>query len=482
MARRRRPEKREILPDPKFGDEVLSKFMNRVMLDGKKSVAEGIVYGAMETVETRAKKDPLGVFHDALNNVKPGIEVRSPPRRRCDLSGAGRSAPRARPGAGDPLADHRRACAQREHDVGAPVGRTARRGATTAATRSRSAKTRTAWPKPTAPSPLPLVNVMPVPLRRTGVGNVSTYIAGEPDPSGLPTSLRKLTSWPAAIRSNVSQHRHHGAYRRRQDDDDRAHPLLHRQVLQDRRSARRHRDDGLDGAGAGARDHDHVGGDDLLLAAEEGKGTSTASTSSTRPATSTSPSRSSVRCACSTARSRASTALPASSRSPRRCGARPTSTACRGCASSTSSTAPAPNFDICVAVDHRSPRRAAGGAVPADRHRGRASRAWSIWSRTARSSGSRRALGAKFEYQDIPDDLADEAADCRSELIEMAVEQDDDVMEAYLEGNEPDVGDAQEADPQGHAQLLVRAGGVRLGVQEQGRVSRLLDAVVDYLP
>ena len=77
MARRRRPEKREILPDPKFGDEVLSKFMNSVMYDGKKSVAELIVYGAMETVESRAKRDPLGVFHDALNNIKPGIEVRS---------------------------------------------------------------------------------------------------------------------------------------------------------------------------------------------------------------------------------------------------------------------------------------------------------------------------------------------------------------------------------------------------------------------
>ena len=77
MARRRRPERREILPDPRFGDVVLSKFMNSVMLDGKKSVAEGIVYSAMETVESRAKKDPLGVFHDALNNIKPGIEVRS---------------------------------------------------------------------------------------------------------------------------------------------------------------------------------------------------------------------------------------------------------------------------------------------------------------------------------------------------------------------------------------------------------------------
>ena len=77
MSRRRRPEKREILPDPKFGDVVLSKFMNNIMLDGKKSVAEGIVYGALESIESRAKKDPLGVFHDALNNVKPGIEVRS---------------------------------------------------------------------------------------------------------------------------------------------------------------------------------------------------------------------------------------------------------------------------------------------------------------------------------------------------------------------------------------------------------------------
>jgi small subunit ribosomal protein S7 len=77
MSRRRRPEKREILPDPKFGDITLSKFMNSVMLDGKKSVAEGIVYGALDTVETRAKKDPLAVFHDALSNVRPTIEVRS---------------------------------------------------------------------------------------------------------------------------------------------------------------------------------------------------------------------------------------------------------------------------------------------------------------------------------------------------------------------------------------------------------------------
>ena len=77
MSRRRRPEKREILPDPKFGDIVLSKFMNSVMLDGKKAVAEGIIYSALDVIEARAKRDPILVFHDALANVKPGIEVRS---------------------------------------------------------------------------------------------------------------------------------------------------------------------------------------------------------------------------------------------------------------------------------------------------------------------------------------------------------------------------------------------------------------------
>ncbi len=77
MARRRRPEKRVVLPDPRFGDVTLTKFMNSVMYEGKKSVAESIVYGAMDAIEARAKRDPLGMFHDALANVRPGIEVRS---------------------------------------------------------------------------------------------------------------------------------------------------------------------------------------------------------------------------------------------------------------------------------------------------------------------------------------------------------------------------------------------------------------------
>jgi len=77
MSRRRRPEKREILPDPKYGDEILSKFMNNLMYDGKKSTAESIVYGALTTVETRAKANPIQVFHDALQNIAPAVEVRS---------------------------------------------------------------------------------------------------------------------------------------------------------------------------------------------------------------------------------------------------------------------------------------------------------------------------------------------------------------------------------------------------------------------
>ncbi|MCH8684374.1 30S ribosomal protein S7 [Pedomonas mirosovicensis] len=77
MARRRRPEKREVLPDPKFGDVVLTKFMNSVMEQGKKSVAERILYGALDSIEARLKREPMEVFHTALDNVRPGIEVRS---------------------------------------------------------------------------------------------------------------------------------------------------------------------------------------------------------------------------------------------------------------------------------------------------------------------------------------------------------------------------------------------------------------------
>ncbi len=77
MSRRRRAEKREVLPDPKFGDQVLSKFINSLMYNGNKSIAEGIVYGAFDRVGQRGGSDPIRVFHEALDNVKPELEVRS---------------------------------------------------------------------------------------------------------------------------------------------------------------------------------------------------------------------------------------------------------------------------------------------------------------------------------------------------------------------------------------------------------------------
>ncbi|MES0813174.1 30S ribosomal protein S7 [Roseibium sp. SCPC15] len=77
MSRRHRAEKREINPDPKFGDMVVTKFMNSIMYDGKKSTAERIVYGAFDVVENKTRENPIEVFHAALENVMPQVEVRS---------------------------------------------------------------------------------------------------------------------------------------------------------------------------------------------------------------------------------------------------------------------------------------------------------------------------------------------------------------------------------------------------------------------
>jgi small subunit ribosomal protein S7 len=77
MSRRRAAAKREVLPDPKYGDVVITKFTNGLMEDGKKSVAERILYGALTQIEQKTKQDPLKVFRDAIENVKPALEVRS---------------------------------------------------------------------------------------------------------------------------------------------------------------------------------------------------------------------------------------------------------------------------------------------------------------------------------------------------------------------------------------------------------------------
>ncbi len=77
MPRRREVPKREVLPDPKYGDQTLAKFVNVLMVDGKKSIAEGIIYGALEMIAQRGKPEALDVFNDALGNVRPSVEVKS---------------------------------------------------------------------------------------------------------------------------------------------------------------------------------------------------------------------------------------------------------------------------------------------------------------------------------------------------------------------------------------------------------------------
>ena len=127
MSRRHSAEKREVNPDPKFGNIIITKFMNSVMYDGKKSAAESIVYGALEMIETKTKQGPLPVFEQALENVMPTIEVRS---RR--VGGATYQVPvevrtRAPSGARHSLDHLGGARPQRKDDDGAALGRAARR-------------------------------------------------------------------------------------------------------------------------------------------------------------------------------------------------------------------------------------------------------------------------------------------------------------------------------------------------------------------
>ena len=77
MSRRRAAVKKEVLPDAKYKDKIITQFMNKIMLDGKKSTAEKIVYGAFEIINKKTKNDPLQYFHDSIENIKPSLEVKS---------------------------------------------------------------------------------------------------------------------------------------------------------------------------------------------------------------------------------------------------------------------------------------------------------------------------------------------------------------------------------------------------------------------
>ena len=273
----------------------------------------------------------------------------------------------------------------------------------------------------------------------------------------------------------LPQHRHHGPHRCRQDHDHRAHPLLHRQVLQDRRGARRHRDDGLDGAGAGARHHHHVGRDDLLLARPPRQHHRHAR------ATSTSRSRSSARCACSTARSRCSTACN---------GVEPQSETVwrqadkydvpRICFINKMDRIGA-DFFMSVEHDRREARRQGAGAAAADRRRGRVRRRRRPGAHEGASPGRTRRWAPSSSSATSRPISQDQAAEYRAKLVEAAVEQDDAALEAYLDGNEPNEETLKACIRKGTVSskffpVLCGSAFKNKGVQP------LLDAVVDYLP
>ena len=125
MPRRREVPKREILPDPKFKSEEVAKFMNVLMTRGKKSVAERIIYGALDTIAKKSGKDPIEVFNAGDQQREADGRSEEPPRRRRQLPGAGRSAPGAPHGAVDALDPRGGAQARREEHGAAPGQRAA---------------------------------------------------------------------------------------------------------------------------------------------------------------------------------------------------------------------------------------------------------------------------------------------------------------------------------------------------------------------
>ena len=311
-------------------------------------------------------------------------------------------------------------------------------------------------------------------------------MAGEPRPEGVSCVMSVTHPSPSTPNERRpmareyhprahAQHRDHGPHRCGQDDGDRAHPLLHGRQLQDRRGPRGRRDHGLDGPGAGARHHHHLRRDELLLDARRRARTravSTASTSSTRPATSTSRSRSSAACACSTARSRCSTAATASSRRPRRSGARPTSTSVPRIAFVNKMDKIGADFEMNVdsirerlGVDPVPIQCPVGRGRSAPRRR-RPHHA----CRPPSSTRSRRARSTSWD--EIPADISRQAAhELREKMIEACADVDDAIMEKFLDGDADEITEAEivRGAPQGHARVQVRPGALRLGVQEQGR-------------
>ena len=289
--------------------------------------------------------------------------------------------------------------------------------------------------------------------------------AGTPASLGPRVVSRKEEERRAAavLAGKDAQHRDHGPHRRGQDDHHRADPLLHGAILQDRGGPRRHRDHGLDGAGAGAGDHHHLRGDHLLLARLPHQHHRHAR-----------PRGLHRRGRALAARARRRGGHPgrggrAWSPRRRRCGGRPTSTRCPASSTSTRWTASGPTStaaSTCCAsawAPIRWPSRCPSGARTS-------TRAWSIWWTRWPWCGTRatRRLGKEFKKAPVPADMVDLVREYREKMIEGLAEVDDHLMEKYVAGDAHQRRRAAGGHAQGHHRHDPVSRAVRGLLQEQG--------------
>ena len=456
MSRRHSAEKREILPDAKYRRHAcVTKFMNNLMHDGKKSVAEGIVYGALERVESSCEARPVEVFHEALDNVKPSVEVRS---RR--VGGATYQVPvEVRPERREALAIRwlikAAAQAQREHHGRASGRRAARRRQHPRHRREEARRHPQDGRRQQGVQPLPLVTARsgqyrwPANIRSTATATSGSWRTSTP---ARPRRRSGSSSTPASRHKIGEVH-------------DGAATMDWMEQEQER---------GITITSAATTTFWERTEDGMTP-----RRRSTASTSSTPPATSTSPSKSSVRCACSTARCACST---------RNAGVEPqTETVWRQADRykvprivfvNKMDKIGADFFNCVRMIKDRT------GATPcpiaaADRRGGQARRPSSTSSPWKSGSGRARIWAPPGPVSRSATSCRTQADEMRATMIELAVEQDDAAMEAYLEGDEPDVDTLR---------ALIRKGTLAMkfvpvicgsAFKNKG-VQPMLNAVIDY--
>ena len=256
--RRAGATRREVLPDPKHGSRLVAKFVNMMMYGGKKSTAEQIMYDAMASMEDRAKQEAIKLFKAAVDNCKPAVEVKS---RR--VGGSTYQVPvEVRPDRRTALSMRwligaAPASSRKEH-VGEVGGRAAGCGEQSRHRREEARRHPQDGGGQQGVRALPLV-ATEIPRGGRTPGPPLLFLSSS---HGRRERNHCGTAVPAR---KDPEHRHHGPHRCRQDDHDGADPLLHRPIVQDRRGARGHGRHGLDGPGARARHHHHLGGDHELL-------------------------------------------------------------------------------------------------------------------------------------------------------------------------------------------------------------------------